>query len=172
MLTKSSESVDRILKTAFNEYNLDTKKQNKKIHKNNFAKKSGINSGIKKNKNIKINESLYTTYNIRTKRQKKYDYLKMFLPISNFLNIKPRFNSYSNDRKNIKNKINFNLDNTDKNKKEKIKLNNYIINNKDSIKNNFSDFTDKCEDLKQRANQLINKYIHLANSILESETKQ
>ena len=96
----------------------------------------------------------------------------MFLPISNFLNIKPRFNSYSNDRKNIKNKINFNLDKTDKNKKEKIKLNNYIINNKDSIKNNFSDFTNKCEDLKQRANQLINKYIHLANCILESETKQ
>ena len=172
MLTKSSESVDKILKTAFNEYNLDTKKQNKKIDKNNFSKKSGINSGIKKNKNIKINESLYTTYNIRTKRQKKYDYLKMFLPISNFLNIKPRFNSYSNGRKNIKNKINFNLDNTDKNKKEKIKLNNYIINNKDSIKNNFSDFTNKCEDLKQRANQLINKYIHLANCILESETKQ
>ena len=172
MLTKSSESVDKILKTAFNEYNLDTKKQNKKIDKNNFSKKSGINSGIKKNKNIKINESLYTTYNIRTKRQKKYDYLKMFLPISNFLNIKPRFNSYSNDRKNIKNKINFNLDKTDKNKKEKIKLNNYIINNKDSIKNNFSDFTNKCEDLKQRANQLINKYIHLANCILESETKQ
>ena len=172
MLSKSSESVDKILKTAFNEYNLDTKKQNKKIDKNNFSKKSGINNGIKKNKNIKINESLYTTYNIRTKRQKKYDYLKMFLPISNFLNIKPRFNSYSNDRKNIKNKINFNLDNTDKNKKEKIKLNNYIINNKDSIKNNFSDFTNKCEDLKQRANQLINKYIHLANCILESETKQ
>ena len=172
MLTKSSESVDKILKTAFNEYNLDTKKQNKKIDKNNFSKKSGINSGIKKNKNIKINESLYTTYNIRTKRQKKYDYLKMFLPISNFLNIKLRFNSYSNDRKNIKNKINFNLDKTDKNKKEKIKLNNYVINNKDSIKNNFSDFTNKCEDLKQRANQLINKYIHLANCILESETKQ
>ena len=175
MLTKSSESVDRILKTAYNEYYSNNKKQNRKIHKNNFLKKSGnyfgekrVNNSNKKNKNIKINESLYTTYNIKTKRQKKYDYLKLLLPISHFFNIKPRFNSYSNDRKNIKNKINFNLDNNDKNKIEKkITINNSVINNKDNKKYNFSDFTKKCENLKQRANELINNYINLANSFIE-----
>ena len=174
MLTKSSESVDRILKTTFNEYNSNNNKQNKKIHKNNFLKKSGndfdknrINNSNKKNKNIKINESLYTTYNIKTKRQKKYDYLKLLLPISHFNNIKPRFNSYSNDRKNIKNKINFNLDNKDKNKNEKMKINNFVNNDKNDIKYNFSDFTKKCENLKQRANELINNYINLANSFIE-----
>ena len=173
MLTKSSESVDRILKTTFNEYNSNNNKQNKKIHKNNFLKKSGndfdknrINNSNKKNKNIKINESLYTTYNIKTKRQKKYDYLKLLLPISHFNNIKPRFNSYSNDRKNIKNKINFNLDNKDKNKNEKIKINNFVNNDKNDIKYNFSDFTKKCEELKHRANELINNYINLANSFI------
>ena len=174
MLTKSSESVDRILKTTFNEYNSNNNKQNKKIHKNNFLKKSGndfdknrINNSNKKNKNIKINESLYTTYNIKTKRQKKYDYLKLLLPISHFFNIKPRFNSYSNDRKNIKNKINFNLDNTDKNKNEKMKINNFVNNDKNDIKYNFSDFTKKCEELKHRANELINNYINLANSFIQ-----
>ena len=175
MLTKSSESVDRILKTAYNEYYSNNKKQNRKIHKNNFLKKSGnyfgekrVNNSNKKNKNIKINESLYTTYNIKTKRQKKYDYLKLLLPISHFFNIKPRFNSYSNDRKNIKNKINFNLDNNDKNKIEKkITINNSVINNKGNKKYNFSDFTKKCENLKQRANELINNYINLANSFIE-----
>ena len=174
MLTKSSESVDRILKTTFNEYNSNNNKQNKKIHKNNFLKKSGndfdknrINNSNKKNKNIKINESLYTTYNIKTKRQKKYDYLKLLLPISHFNNIKPRFNSYSNDRKNIKNKINFNLDNKDKNKNEKIKINNFVNNDKNDIKYNFSDFTKKCEELKHRANELINNYINLANSFIQ-----
>ena len=77
MLTKSSESVDRILKTAYNEYYSNNRKQNRKIHKNNFLKKSGnyfgekrVNNSNKKNKNIKIKESLYTTYNIKTKRQK------------------------------------------------------------------------------------------------------
>ena len=175
MLTKSSESVDRILKTAYNEYYSNNKKQNRKIHKNNFLKKSGnyfgekrVNNSNKKNKNIKINESLYTTYNIKTKRQKKYDYLKLLLPISHFFNIKPRFNSYSNDRKNIKNKINFNLDNNDKNKIEKkITINNSVINNKGNKKHNFSDFTKKCENLKKRANELINNYINLANSFIE-----
>ena len=175
ILTKSSESIDRILKTAFNEHNLNNKKQNKRIHKNNFLKKTGndfdkkrINNSNKKNKNIKINESLYTTYNIKTKRQKKYDYLKLLLPISHFLNIKPRFNSYSNDRKNIKNKINFNLNNNDKNKIEKVKINNFVINSdKNNMKNNFSDFTKKCENLKKRANELINNYINLANSFIE-----
>ena len=180
MLTKSSESVDKILKTTFNEYYLNNKKQSNKIHKNSFLKKSGndinkkrINNANKKNKNIKSNEPLYTTNNIKTKRQKKFDYLKLFLPISNLLNIKPRFNSYSNERKNTKNKINFNSDNSDKKIKPKIKINNYAINKKkeECIKYNFSDFTKKCENLKQRANQLINNYINLVNSRIESETK-
>ena len=35
----------------------------------------------------------------------------------------------------------------------------------------FAFFTKKCENLKQRANQLINNYINLVNSRIESETK-
>ena len=66
LLTKSSESVDKILKTTFNEYysnNLGNKKQNKKNHKNNFLKKSGNNNKKKLNTNNNINNNIKINYN-------------------------------------------------------------------------------------------------------------
>ena len=188
LLTKSSESVDKILKTTFNEYNLNNlgnKKQNKKNQKNSFLKKSGNNNKKrintsnntnynKKNinNNIKINSLLYTENNIKNKKQNNYDYLRLLLPLSNSNNTKPRFNSYSNDRKNQKNKINFNFNNylniTDKNKKQKLYLNN---NNKNNInkENNFLEFVKKCSNIKQRAKNLIDNYIDLANYLTISK---
>ena len=167
LLTKSSESVDKILKTTFNEYysnNLGNKKQNKKNHKNSFLKKGGNNKKrLNTNNNIKINSLLYTENNIKNKKQNNYDYLRLLLPLSNLNNTKPRFNSYSNDRKNQKNKINYNnyMDNTDKNKKQKLDKNSNI--NNVNNKNNFSEFVNKCSNIKQRAKNLIINYIDLAN---------
>ena len=173
MLTKSSESVDKILKTAFNEYNLDNinnKKSNKKNHKNSFLKKSGFLNNIKgtninnknsnKNKNLKISDILYINNNLKNKKQN--DYLRLFLPTSNFYKTKTKFNSYSNDRKSAKNKINFNLEynliKTDNNKKQQI-----IIKNTGNKNNNIDEFIKKCEYIKQKAKSLINNYIDLAN---------
>ena len=197
ILTKSSESVDKILKTSFNEYylnNIGNKKLNKKNHKNSFLKKSeksgnnnkkrlntnnninDINSNKKNiNNNIKINNLLYTENNIKNKKQSNYDYLRLLLPLSNFNNFnntKPRFNSYSNDRKNQKNKINYDnyLNNTNKNKKQKL-CTNSNINNKNNInkENNFSEFVNKCSNIKQRAKNLIINYIDLANYLTLSK---
>ena len=97
MLTKSSESVDKILKTSFNVYNLkdiNKKKSNKKNHKNNFLKKSGnvkniqsmINNEKKiyKKNNIKINDILLTNYN-QNKSKRKNDYLRLFFTNVKFL---------------------------------------------------------------------------------------
>ena len=189
MLTKSSESVDKILKTAFNEYNLNNiskKKSNKKNHKNNFLKKSGNVNNIQrmitnekkmyKKSNIKINDILYTNYN-QNKPKQKDDYLRLFLPMSNFYNSKPKFNSYSNDRKNIKNKINYqfepHLNYTEKNKKQKFYINELILNNENKGRNNMNidEFKKKCENLKQRANNLINNYIDLTNYLVKSRKK-
>ena len=189
MLTKSSESVDKILKTAFNEYNLNNiskKKSNKKNHKNNFLKKSGNVNNIQrmitnekkmyKKSNIKINDILYTNYN-QNKPKQKDDYLRLFLPMSNFYNSKPKFNSYSNDRKNIKNKINYqfepHLNYTEKNKKQKFYINELILNNENKGRNNMNidEFKKKCENLKQRANNLINNYIDLTNYLVKSKKK-
>ena len=189
MLTKSSESVDKILKTAFNEYNLNNiskKKQNKKNHKNNFLKKSGNVNNIQrmitnekkmyKKSNIKINDILYTNYN-QNKPKQKDDYLRLFLPMSNFYNSKPKFNSYSNDRKNVKNKINYqfepHLNYTEKNKKQKFYINELILNNENKGRNNMNidEFKKKCENLKQRANNLINNYIDLTNYLVKSKKK-
>ena len=175
MTTKSSESVDKILKTAFNEYNLDNiinKKSNKKNHKNSFLKKSGNLNNIKrenidvkkqnKNKNLKISDILYTNNNSKNKKQN--DYLRLFLPTSNFYKTKSKFNSYSNDRKNAKNKINHNLDynftKTDNNKKQQ-------INKKNAGNNNITinEFIKKCEYIKQKARNLINNYIDLASQL-------
>ncbi len=189
MLTKSSESVDKILKTSFNVYNLkdiNKKKSNKKNHKNNFLKKSGnvkniqsmINNEKKiyKKNNIKINDILLTNYN-QNKSKRKNDYLRLFLPMSNFYNSKPKFSSYSNDRKNIKNKISNNpdyrLNYTEKNKKQKFYINDLILNNKKKEGNNINidEFKKKCENLKQRANNLINNYIDLTDYLVKTKTK-
>ena len=189
MLTKSSESVDKILKTAFNEYNLNNiskKKPNKKNHKNNFLKKSGNVNNIQrmitnekkmyKKSSIKINDILYTNYN-QNKPKQKDDYLRLFLPMSNFYNSKPKFNSYSNDRKNIKNKINYqfepHLNYTENNKKQKFYINELILNNENKGRNNMNidEFKKKCENLKQRANNLINNYIDLTNYLVKSRKK-
>ena len=181
MLTKSSESVDKILKTAFNEYNLDNinnKKSNKKNHKNSFLKKSGFLNNIKgtninnknsnKNKNLKISDILYINNNLKNKKQN--DYLRLFLPTSNFYKTKTKFNSYSNDRKSAKNKINFNLEynliKTDNNKKQQI-----IIKNTGNKNNNIDEFIKKCEYIKQKAKSLINNYIDLANYLKKSKSE-
>ena len=183
MLTKSSESVDKILKTAFNEYNLDNinnKKSNKKNHKNSFLKKSGFLNNIKgtnfnnkssnKNKNLKISDILYINNNLKNKKQN--DYLRLFLPTSNFYKTKTKFNSYSNDRKNAKKKINFNLEynliKTDNNKKQQIIIKNTGNNNKN---NNIDEFIKKCEYIKQKAKSLINNYIDLANYLKKSKSE-
>ena len=182
MLTKSSESVDKILKTAFNEYNLDNinnKKSNKKNHKNSFLKKSGFLNNIKgtninnknsnKNKNLKISDILYINNNLKNKKQN--DYLRLFLPTSNFYKTKTKFNSYSNDRKSAKNKINFNLEynliKTDNNKKQQIIIKNIGNNNK----NNIDEYIQKCESIKQKAKSLINNYIDLANYLKKSKSE-
>jgi hypothetical protein len=181
MLTKSSESVDKILKTAFNENNLDNinnKKSNKKNHKNSFLKKSGFLNNIKgtninnknsnKNKNLKISDILYINNNLKNKKQN--DYLRLFLPTSNFYKTKTKFNSYSNDRKSAKNKINFNLEynliKTDNNKKQQI-----IIKNTGNKNNNIDEFIKKCEYIKQKAKSLINNYIDLANYLKKSKSE-
>ena len=160
MLTKSSGSFDRILKTAYYEYNiniLNNKKQNKKTNKNSFLKKSeNINKNKNKDKKFKINNLLYTT----KKNKKQNDYLRLYLPSSDFFSDKLKFTSYSNDSENIRNQINNNFCNTEKNQKHKIYLNN-TNNNK---KNNFSDFKKKCDILKERTKNLINHYITLTES--------
>jgi len=160
MLTKSSGSFDKILKTAYYEYNiniLNNKKQNKKTNKNSFLKKSeNINKNKNKDKNFKINNLLYTT----KKNKKQNDYLRLYLPSSDFFSDKLKFTSYSNDSENIRNQINNNFCNTEKNQKHKIYLNN-TNNNK---KNNFSDFKKKCDILKERTKNLINHYIALTES--------
>jgi hypothetical protein len=160
MLTKSSGSFDKILKTAYYEYNiniLNNKKQNKKTNKNSFLKKSeNINKNKNKDKNIQINNLLYTTKN----NKKQNDYLRLYLPSSDFFSDKLKYTSYSNDSENIRNQINNNFCNTEKNQKHKIYLNN-TNNNK---KNNFSDFKKKCDILKERTKNLINHYIALTES--------
>lgn len=160
MLTKSSGSFDKILKTAYYEYNiniLNNKKQNKKTNKNSFLKKSeNINKNKNKDKKFKINNLLYTT----KKNKKQNDYLRLYLPSSDFFSDKLKFTSYSNDSENIRNQINNNFCNTEKNQKHKIYLNN-TNNNK---KNNFSDFKKKCDILKERTKNLINHYITLTES--------
>ena len=84
---------------------MDNKKQ-KKTHKNSFLKKSENINQIK-DKNFRINNILFTAYN--TKNKKQNDYLRLYSPTSNFFNTKIKINSYSNDNKNIRNKINNNF---------------------------------------------------------------
>ena len=189
ILTKSSESVDKIIKTVFNGYNINdyNKKKtnkNKKNYKNTFLKNLGnhnILECLKKSKtkdrydskkserdNSKSNKNLYSG-NIKRKQS---DYLKLFLPLSNFHSNKFKFNSYSNNKRNNKNKINSNTENL--NKTEKNKHNNFNQNDNCVQKkknDDFSKFTEKCEKLKEKTKQLLNRYIDLGNYIQKTKIK-
>ena len=76
--------------------------------------------------------------------KKQNDYLRLYFPKSNFFNAKIKFNSYSNDKKNIRNKINNNFWNNENNQKY-IYLN-IINNNKES---DFYGFEKKYDVLRE-----------------------
>ena len=63
------------------------------------------------------------------------------------------------------------MNKTDKNKKQKLHINNFIINNNKNKGNNIDEFTKKCESIKQRAKNLIKNYIDLANYLVQSKSK-
>jgi len=181
ILTKSSESVDKVIKTAFNGYTSNNLKNKKnKNYKNSFLKSHGnknILDCLKKSKtkekydknkldkdNNNYNKNIYSGNN----KKKQSDYLKLFLPLSNFHIEKHKYNSYSNNKKNIKNKINANseaeiMNKTEKNKK---KNNNDKDNTtKNKVNEEFCIFTQKCEELKKRTSQLLNNFINLGEAI-------
>ena len=186
LLTKSNESVDKIFKTAFNvdssnNSNLLTKKKanNRKSYKNYFLKRCGnkniidyvTNSKLKEkneNKNSTRNNSI-TNRNIYSGyyNKKQSDYLRLFLPNSN--NNKPRFNSYSNDKKNIKNKMKMNIENMNKTEKNK----NFVhkTNNENKNKEEFFTFSKKCQELKGKTIKLLNNYINLIDLLYKSKIK-
>ena len=180
LLTKSSESVDKILKTTFNGYNFNSnnltkkKNSNRKNYKNNFLKRCGnkkiiecIKNSTTKEKyenkrstrdNSKTNRNIYSGFY----KKKQSDYLKLFLPLSNFKNEKLKFNSYSNDNKNIKKKSKSNTENMNKTETNK-NIFNQIIKNCDGKKKNddFLIFTKKCQELKEKTKKLLDNYINL-----------
>ena len=180
LLTKSSESVDKILKTTFNGYNSNSnnltkkKNSNRKNYKNNFLKRCGNKKIIECIKNSTTKEKYEnkrsTRDNSKTNRniywgfykKKQSDYLKLFLPLSNFKNEKPKFNSYSNDNKNIKKKSKSNTENMNKTETNK-NIFNQIIKNCDGKKKNddFLIFTKKCQELKEKTKKLLDNYINL-----------
>ena len=183
LLTKSSESVDKIIKTTFNGYNSNnsnsnnlTKKKNsnRKNYKNNFLKRCGNKKIIDCIKNSKTKEKYENKKSIRDNsrtnrniysgfyKKKQSDYLKLFLPLSNFKNDKPKFNSYSNDNKKIKNKIKSITENLNKTEKNK-NIFDQIIKNCDEKKKNddFLIFTKKCQELKEKTKKLLDNYINL-----------
>ena len=194
ILTKSSESVDKILKTAFNAYtsnittnNLTKKKSTRKNYKNSFLKRCGnknILECIKNSKtkekqdrkqserdNSKTNRNIYSGYY----KKKQSDYLRLFLPLSNFNSAKPKFNSYSNDKKNIKSKNKSNNMNLTMNKTVK-NNNNYstkVENDDYGIPKNeeFFIFSTKCEELKKKTKNLLDKYIDLGGILSKSSIK-
>ena len=181
ILTKSSESVDKVIKTAFNGYTSNNLKNKKnKNYKNSFLKSHGnknILDCLKKSKtkekydknkldkdNNNYNKNIYSGNN----KKKQSDYLKLFLPLSNFHIEKHKYNSYSNNKKNIKNKINANSEAEIMNKTEKNKKKNN--NDKDNttktkVNEEFCIFTQKCEELKKRTSQLLNNFINLGEAI-------
>ena len=183
ILTKSSESVDKILKTAFNGFipnnsnNINKKKNsNRKSYKNSFLKKGGTNKIIECLKSSKIREKSenkkYTRDNSRTNRNiysgyyknKQSDYLRLFLPLSNYNNDKPKFNSYSNNKPNLNNKM---KSNTDMNKTEK---NLSYVNKDNSCAENKGNedllkLIIKCTALKEKTKNLLNKYIDLGEAL-------
>ena len=190
LLTKSSESLDKILKTAFNAYtsnssNIITKKKgsNRKNYKNSFLKRCGnknILEYIKDSKTKEKNESKkYIRDENKTNRniysgfykKKQSDYLRLFLPLSNSNNDRTKFNSYSNNKKNIKNKRKSNTENMNKTEKKKS-----FINQDNDCKNNnkkedFLNFMKKCQELKDKTKNLLDKYINLGDFLYKSKIK-
>ena len=188
ILTKSSESVDKVIKTAFNGYTSNNLKNKKnKNCKNSFLKSHGnknILDCLKKSKtkekydkkklikdNNNYNKNIYSGNN----KKKQSDYLKLFLPLSNFHNEKHKYNSYSNNKKNIKNIMNTNSEGEIMNKTEKNKYNHN--NDKDNTSKNkvneeFNNITKKCEELKKRTRQLLDNFINLGEAIQNSKLKK
>lgn len=177
LLTKSSESVDRILKTAFNSYtsNILINKKSKKNYKNSFLRSVGNKNIIdvlqrpkSKEKNTqkiserdngKNNRNIYSGHN----NKKQSDYLKLFLPLYNLNSGKTKFKSHSNDKKNLKEKQNPNTNNMNKTDKNCHKQSNGV--NLDKKSEDFINITHKCEELKGRTYQLLNKFILLGEKI-------
>ena len=192
ILTKSSESVDKVIKTAFNGYtsnNLKNKKnKNYKNYKNSFLKSHGNKNILdvlkksktkEKNDKKKLNQdnNYYTNKNIYSgnNKKKQSDYLKLFLPLSNFHNEKHKYNSYSNNKKNIKNIMKTNSETEIMNKTEKSKPNQNTDKNnniKNKVNEEFCKFTQKCEELKKRTRQLLNNFINLGEAIQNSKLKK
>ena len=177
LLTKSNESVDKILKTAFNvdssnkSNNLTKKKiNNKKNCKNCFLKRFGnknildyiANPKLKEkeeNKKSKRNNSI-TNRNIYSGyyKKKQSDYLRLYLPLPNCNIDKPRFNSYSNDNKNLISKVKPNIENMNINEKSKS-----IFHKENQKKEEFLKFTKKCEELKEKTKKVLGNYINLCD---------
>lgn len=170
-------SVDKILKTAFNGYSsnnlIKEKTSNRKSYKNCFLKRSGnknIIDYISKSKTKeKFEKKNFTKENNKTNKnidsgnnkKKQSDYLRLFLPLSYSNNEKPRFNSYSNNRKNTKNSMKSNTENMSKREKNK---NNFIINiEKKENSEEFLKFCKKCQELKTKTKNLLDKYINLSD---------
>ena len=192
ILTKSSESVDKIIKTAFNGYNSNnsnnlTKKKNnnRKSCKNSFLKRCGNRNIFEYIKNSKTKEKYENKKTTRDSsktnrnniysgyyKKKQSDYLRLFLPLSNFGNEKPKFNSYSNNKKSVKNKMNTNIENMNKTEKNKSFVNQYIIHNENKVNGEFLNFIKKCQELKDRTKNLINKYIDLGNIINKAKSQK
>mgnify|MGYP006873025148 CR=1 FL=1 len=188
LLTKSSESVDKVIKTAFNGYTSNLKNKKNQNCKNSFLKSHG-NKNImdclkksktkekydkkKKEKDINnYNNNIYSGNN----KKKQSDYLKLFLPLSNIHNEKHKYNSYSNNKKNIKNIMNTNSEPEIMNKTEKNKSNHYnngkYNNTKNKENEEFYKFTQKCEELKKKTRQLLNNFINLGEFIQNSKLKK
>ena len=178
-LTKNSESVDKIINTAFNAYssnmidnnnnNITKKKNSRKNSKNSFLKKSGNKNVIKNLKYSNIKEKYDRKQSARNNnngyfQKKQSDYLRLFLPLSNSNNDKPIFNSY------FKNKNKSYHENNNKTEKNNIYFSRKI---EDDIKKNeeFLLFVRKCEELKVKTNNLINKYIDLGDFLYKSQFK-
>jgi hypothetical protein len=177
-LTRSSESVDKIINTAFNSYssniidnnNITKKKSSRKSSKNSFLKKCGNKNVIKNLKYSNIKEKNDRKQSARNNnngyfQKKQSDYLRLFLPLSNSNNDKPIFNSYF---KNNKNKSYH--ENNNKTEKNNIYFSRKI---EDDIKRNeeFLLFVRKCEELKVKTKNLVNKYIDLGDFLYKSQLK-
>ena len=186
ILTKSSESIDKIIKTAFNSYTSNVssnnlKKKSTRKNQNSFLKRSSnkINELIKNSKTneknrrhsvrnkSKTNRNIYSGYY----KKKQNNYLRFFLPLSSCNNEKPKLNSYSNDKKQNKNKNILKNENIKKNEKNNIYNN--IVEDGDGNKNNlqFLEFTKKCEELKEKSFNLLDKYIDLSDILYKSKIK-
>ena len=187
ILTKSSESVDKIIKTAFNSYTSNItsnnlkKKSTRKTYKNNFLKKCGnkINELIKnsktkeKNRRHSVRNKSRTNRNIYTGyyKNKQNDYLRFFFPLSSCNNQKPKLNSHSNDKRHNKNKNKLKNENIEKNEKNNIYNNRVEDGDGNKKKYQFLELTKKCEELKEKTINLLDKYIDLSDILYKSHIK-